>query len=171
MYCLVRPWRLAAEPLEKVIDPPRSFEPLSNEMIAGVYVDLPQPPGPGVDELVRHAGRHHNDLPAPRLDNVVPSGEGREALLHHKDFLVGVPVQPRAAPGGASTTITETLAPRRRPWNSPASSPRAGSAVSRTRVTPRPPPTAPPPAWARRETAGPSLATIRHGPGPRCPAG
>jgi len=26
------------------IDPPRSFEPLCNEMIAGVYVDLPQPP-------------------------------------------------------------------------------------------------------------------------------
>jgi len=25
MYCLVRPWRLAAEPLAKVIDPPRSF--------------------------------------------------------------------------------------------------------------------------------------------------
>ena len=28
MYSLVRPWRLAAKPLEKVIDPPRSFEPL-----------------------------------------------------------------------------------------------------------------------------------------------
>src|SRR5215211_5107174 len=55
------------------IDPPRSFEPLGNEMIAGVYVDLPQPLGAGVNELVRHAGRHH------------------------KDLLVGVPVQPRAA--------------------------------------------------------------------------
>src|SRR5215211_4143070 len=98
MYCLVRTWLLAAEPLAKVIDPPRSFEPLSNEMVAGVYVDLPQPPGAGVDELVRHAGRHHNDLAARRLDNVVPAGEGRAALLYHKDLLVGVPVQPRAAP-------------------------------------------------------------------------
>src|SRR5215208_3215049 len=80
------------------IDPPRSFAPLGHEMIAGVYVDLPQPPGPGVDELVRHAGRHHNDLPARRLDNVLAGGEGRAALLHHKDLLVGVPVQPRAAP-------------------------------------------------------------------------
>jgi hypothetical protein len=61
-------------------------------MIAGVYVDLPQPPGPGVDELVRHAGRHHNDLPARCLDNVLAGGEGRAALLHHKDFLVGVTV-------------------------------------------------------------------------------
>src|SRR5829696_7610532 len=97
MYCLVRPWRLAAEPLEKVIDPPRSFEPLGHEMVAGVYVDLPQPPGARVDELVRHAGRHHNDLPARRLDNVLAGGEGRAALLHHKDLLVGVPVQLRAA--------------------------------------------------------------------------
>src|SRR5215211_607888 len=48
------------------IDPPRSFEPLGNEMVAGVYVDLSQPPGAGVDELVRHAGRHHNDLAARR---------------------------------------------------------------------------------------------------------
>jgi hypothetical protein len=40
-------------------------------MVACVYVDLPQPPVAGVDELVRHAGRHHNDLPATRLDNVV----------------------------------------------------------------------------------------------------
>src|SRR5215218_10902803 len=98
MYCLVRPWRLAAELLEKVIDPPRSFEPLGHEMVAGVYVDLPQPPGARVDELVRHAGRHHNNLPARRLDNVLAGGEGRAALLHHKDLLVGVPVQPRAAP-------------------------------------------------------------------------
>src|SRR5215218_1650092 len=97
MYCLVRPWRLAAELLEKVIDPPRSFEPLGHEMVAGVYVDLPQPLGAGVNELVRHAGRHHNDLAAPRLDNVLAGGEGRAALLHHKDLLVGVPVQPRAA--------------------------------------------------------------------------
>jgi hypothetical protein len=82
------------------IDAPRSFEPLGNEMIAGVYVHLPQPPGAGVNELVRHAGRHHNDLPAPRLDNIVPGGEGRAALLHHEDLLVGVPVQPRAAPRG-----------------------------------------------------------------------
>jgi hypothetical protein len=78
------------------IDPPRSFEPLGNEMIAGVYVHLPQPPSAGVNELVRHAGRHHNDLPALHLDNVLAGGEGRAALLHHKDFLVGVPVQPRA---------------------------------------------------------------------------
>jgi hypothetical protein len=42
MYSLVKPWRLAAEPLEKAIDPPRSIEPLGNEMVAGVYVDLPQ---------------------------------------------------------------------------------------------------------------------------------
>jgi hypothetical protein len=49
-------------------------------MVACVYVDLPQPAGAGVDELVRNAGRHHNDLPAPRLDNVVPAGEGRAAL-------------------------------------------------------------------------------------------
>src|SRR5215211_6294620 len=96
MYCLVRTWRLAAEPLAKVIDPPRSLEPLGDEMVAGVYVDLPQPPGARVDELVCHAGRHHNDLPTRRLDYVVPGGEGRAALLHHKDFLVGVPVQPRA---------------------------------------------------------------------------
>jgi hypothetical protein len=82
------------------IDPPRSFEPLGNEMVAGVYVHLPQPLLTGVHELVRHAGRHHNDLAAPRLDNVVPGGEGREALLHYKDLLVGVPVQPRAAPRG-----------------------------------------------------------------------
>ena len=45
------------------------------KVVAGVYVDLPQPPGAGVDELVRHAGRHHNDLAARRLDNVIPSGE------------------------------------------------------------------------------------------------
>jgi len=77
MYSLVRTWLLAAKPLAKVIDPPRSFEPLGNEMVAGVYVHLPQPPGAEVDELVRHAGRHHNDLAAPRLDNVVPGGEGR----------------------------------------------------------------------------------------------
>src|SRR5215216_482110 len=109
MYCLVRTWLLAAEPLAKVIDPPRSFEPLSNEMVAGVYVDLPQPPGAGVDELVRHSGRHHHE----------------------------------PLPGGASTTMTETLAPRRRPWNSPVSSLRAGSAMSSTRVTPHPLPTAP----------------------------
>jgi hypothetical protein len=80
------------------IDPPRSFEPLGNEMIAGVYVDLPQPPCAGVDELVRHAGRHHNDLATRHVDNVIPGGEGRESLLHHEDLLIGVPVQPRAAP-------------------------------------------------------------------------
>ena len=88
---------MAAELLAKVIDPPRSFEPLGNEMVAGVYVDLAQPPGAGANELVRHAGRHHDDLPAPRLDNVVPGGEGRAALLHHKDLLIGVSVQPRTA--------------------------------------------------------------------------
>src|SRR5829696_8229849 len=85
MYCFVRTWRLAAEALEKVINPPRSFEPLGNEMVAGVYVDLPQSPGAGVDELVRHAGWHHNDLTAPRLDNVLAGGERRAALLHHED--------------------------------------------------------------------------------------
>ena len=89
----------------------RSFEPLGNEMVAGVYVNLPKPPGPGVDELVRHAGGHHNDLATRRLDNVVPGGEGRAALLHHEDLLVGVPVQLRADPGGASTTMNETPAP------------------------------------------------------------
>ena len=68
------------------LDPPLSFEPLGNEMVAGVYVDLPQPPGARVDELVRHPGRHHNDLAARHLDNVVPGGEGRAALLHHKDL-------------------------------------------------------------------------------------
>src|SRR5215217_4206674 len=98
MYCLVRTWLLAAELLAKMINPPRSFEPLGNEMVAGVYVDLPQPPGPGVDELVRHTGRHHNDLAACRFDNVLAGGEGRAALLHHKYFLVGMPVQPRASP-------------------------------------------------------------------------
>src|SRR5215204_6632103 len=69
------------------IDPPRSFEPLGNEMVAGVYVDLPQPPSAGVDELVRHAGRHHNDLATSRLDNVLAGGEGHAALLHHEDLL------------------------------------------------------------------------------------
>ena len=68
------------------LDPPLSFEPLGNEMVAGVYVDLPQPPGARVDELVRHPGRHHDDLAARRLYNVVPGGEGRAALLHHKDL-------------------------------------------------------------------------------------
>ena len=73
-----------------------------------------------------------------------------------------------AAPGSASTAMTETLAPRRRPWNSPDSSPRAESATSRTRVTPHSPPTAPPPAWVPRGTGGSSPAAIRPGPLPRC---
>src|SRR5215207_127813 len=57
----------------------------------------------------------------------------------------------RSVAFGYYVTITETPAPRRLPWNSPASSPRPGSAMSRTRVTPRPSPTAPPLAWRVEE--------------------
>ena len=55
------------------------FEPLGYKPLAGVYVYLPQRPGAGVHELVRHAGRHHHDLPPPRLDDLIP-GRERGAL-------------------------------------------------------------------------------------------
>src|SRR5215210_42617 len=90
----------------------KSFEPFGEKAVAGVYVHLPQPPRPRVHELVRYACRHHHDLPALRLDLLVACREGGGALLHRQDLLVRVPVQPRAAPGGASTTIKETFAPR-----------------------------------------------------------
>src|SRR5215213_5625885 len=75
------------------------FEPLGNEPLAGVYVYLPQPPCAGVHELVRHAGRHHHDLAATRLDYVFSGSERNAALLHHEALLVGMPVQLRAASG------------------------------------------------------------------------
>ena len=84
------------------------FEPLGDEPLAGVYVYLTQPSGAGVHELVRHAGGHHHHLAAPRLDDFLARGERGGALLHHEDLLVGMPVQLRAAPGGASTTMNET---------------------------------------------------------------
>jgi hypothetical protein len=152
------------------IDPPRSFEPLGNKMIAGVHVDLPHPPGAGVDELVRHSGRHHHDLPAAHLNRLLTGREGGVAFLHHKDLLVWVPVQPRTAPrrvydedrdaGAQEATLKLAgLFPARR------------VAMSGTRVTPHPLPTAPPPAGVYRETAGQSPAATRRGPGPRYPAG
>src|SRR3712207_6148451 len=76
------------------------FEPLGDEPVAGVYVNLPQPPGARVHELVRNAGRHHHDMAAAHLDDFVPSRERSGAFLHHEDLLIGVPVQLRAAPRG-----------------------------------------------------------------------
>ena len=73
------------------------FEPHGDEPFACVNIHLPQLSCTGVHELVGHAGRHYHDLPAPRLYLLVSSREGDVALLHHEDFLVGVPVQPRAA--------------------------------------------------------------------------
>src|SRR5215218_1098778 len=73
------------------------FEPLGNETLAGVYVYLPEPPCAGVHEPVRHAGWHHHDLAAIRLDDVISGRERDGALLDHEDLLVGMPVQLRAA--------------------------------------------------------------------------
>src|SRR3712207_3726453 len=75
------------------------FEPFCNEPFASVYVDLAEPTGSRVHELVRHSGRHHHDLAAPRLDNFLAGREGDGALLHHEDLLVGMLVQLRAASG------------------------------------------------------------------------
>ena len=47
------------------------FEPLGDEPFARVYVYLPEGSVAGVDELVRHAGRHHDYLATARLDDVV----------------------------------------------------------------------------------------------------
>jgi hypothetical protein len=48
---------------------------------------------------------------ALHLDRLVPGSEGGGSLLHHEGLLVGVPLQLRAAPRGASTTMKETPAP------------------------------------------------------------
>ena len=73
------------------------FEPHGDDPFACVNIHPPRLSCPGVHELVGHAGRHYHDLPAPRLYLLVSGREGDVALLHHEDFLVGVPVQPRAA--------------------------------------------------------------------------
>ena len=105
------------------IDPPRSFEPLGNKMIAGVHVDLPHPPGAGVDELVRHAGsRSTVSVPGgatttcPPLTSIVSSPAVKVALpsCTTKTSSYGCLCSLGPLPG-ASTTRTETLAPRRRP--------------------------------------------------------
>src|SRR5215211_5885101 len=37
------------------------FEPFGDHAPASMYVDMPRPSGAGVDEPVRHAGRHDQD--------------------------------------------------------------------------------------------------------------
>jgi hypothetical protein len=76
------------------------FEPIGDHSAAGVDVDLPSPPGTGVDELVWRAGRDNHDLAAGGLDGVLSHREGQLALLHHEDLIVGVLVQIRSLTGG-----------------------------------------------------------------------
>src|SRR5215212_5817703 len=76
------------------------FEPIGDHSAAGVDVDVPSPPGTGVDELVWRAGRGDHDLAAGGLDGLVSHCEGQLALLHHEYFVVGVLVQIRSLAGG-----------------------------------------------------------------------
>src|SRR3712207_420568 len=66
---------------------------------AGMDVNLPKRPVPGVDELVRHARRRHHDLASSHLDRVVADGEGSLTLQRHEDLLVGMGVQRRTTTG------------------------------------------------------------------------
>src|SRR5829696_6647016 len=147
------------------------FEPLGYEPLARVYIYLTQPPGAGVHKLVRHARRHHHDLATPCLDDFVARRESCGALLHHEDLLIGVPVQPRAAPraclhhderdAGAvseSLELVGVLAPRR-----------VGH-VDDARHAP-PPRLALSPAWTHRETLRSSQPANRPGPEPHCRGG
>jgi hypothetical protein len=47
------------------------FEPIGDHSAAGVDVDVPGPPGTGVDELVWRAGRGDYDLAAGGLKRLV----------------------------------------------------------------------------------------------------
>src|SRR5215203_6367282 len=76
------------------------FEPIGDHSAAGVDVDVPSPPGTGVDELVWRAGRGDHDLAAGGLNGVLSHREGELALLHHEDLIVGVLVQIRSLTGG-----------------------------------------------------------------------
>src|SRR5215212_8135223 len=76
------------------------FEPIGDHSAAGVDVDVPSPPGTGVDELVWRAGRGDHDLAAGGLKGILSHREGQLALLHHEDLIVGVLVQIRSLTGG-----------------------------------------------------------------------
>ena len=63
-------------------------------------VDVPGPPGTGVDELVWRSGRGDHYPAAGGLNGVLSHREGQLALLHHEDLIVGVLVQIRSLTGG-----------------------------------------------------------------------
>src|SRR4028119_462341 len=65
-----------------------SYDIFLQDAPAGVDIDLPQRPGPGVDELVGHARGRHHDLPGAHLDGRVADGEGGLALQRQEDLFV-----------------------------------------------------------------------------------
>jgi hypothetical protein len=85
------------------------FEPIGDHSAAGVDVDVPSPPGTGVDELVWRAGRGDHGLAADGLKGVLSHREGELALLHHEDLIVRMLVQIRSPlPGAVSERKNET---------------------------------------------------------------
>jgi|SRR5215210_5152583 len=76
------------------------FEPIGDYSAVAVDVDVPSPPGTGVDELAWRAGRGDLDLAAGGLKGVLSHREGKLALLHHEDLIVAVLVQIRSPTGG-----------------------------------------------------------------------
>src|SRR3954468_2081794 len=67
--------------------------------------DLAASPLARVDELVRRAGRSHEELAGAGVDGLVAHGEGRHALVHDEDLLVGVAME--AGPLAGSVAAEE----------------------------------------------------------------
>src|SRR3954466_15624580 len=74
------------------------FEPLSDEVVVEVDVELAELACTGVGELVGDAGGGDQNLASAGVDRVIADNEGGIAFLQDEDFRVGMPVQPRTAP-------------------------------------------------------------------------
>jgi hypothetical protein len=64
-----------------------------------MYVDVTGPLSTGVDELVRHAGRHYHDMPGTRLDGLPAYCEGDGSFFDHEYLGVAMLVQPWSRTG------------------------------------------------------------------------
>ena len=72
------------------------FEPLGDEPLAGVDIDLPEWPIADIYELMRRLRRNDDDLPRLPLECLRANGKERAALLDDEDLFLGMLVQLRS---------------------------------------------------------------------------
>ena len=64
----------------------RLFEPLGDEAVVGMYVDLTQGSSSGIDELVRYIGRSDQHLSCPRHNRLIADRVCRLPLQNDEYF-------------------------------------------------------------------------------------